>query len=66
MIRLTTTVLTVTTAFAISIAAVPQQKKPPQGFTSLFNGKDLSGWRGRQPNHNPAEEAKLSPEEHKQ
>jgi hypothetical protein len=32
----------------------------PKGFTKLFNGKDLAGWRGRQPNYNPAEEAALS------
>src|SRR5688572_12077041 len=50
-------------ACAISVAAAqPSQKKAPAGFTSLFNGKDLSGWRGRQPNYNPAEEAKLTPE----
>jgi hypothetical protein len=24
-----------------------QAVSPPEGFTSLFNGKDLSGWRGR-------------------
>ena len=41
-----------------------QTKQPPKGFTSLFNGKDLDGWRGRQPNYNPAEEVKLSKEEH--
>jgi hypothetical protein len=48
---------------ALVIAAPAQAQKPPSGFTSLFNGKDLSGWRGRQPNYNPAEEAKLSKEE---
>jgi hypothetical protein len=37
--------------------------KPPKGFTALFDGKDLKGWRGRQPNYNPVEEAKLAPEE---
>ena len=37
----------------------------PTGFTSLFNGKDLSGWRGRQPNYDPAAEAKLPAEERK-
>jgi hypothetical protein len=41
----------------------PAEIKPPKGFMSLFNGKDLTGWRGRQPNYNPAEEAKLSKEE---
>jgi hypothetical protein len=30
--------------------------QPPPGFTALFNGKDLSGWRGRKPNYNPQEE----------
>ena len=29
--------------------------KPPSGFTALFNGKDLTGWRGRQPNYNAVE-----------
>jgi hypothetical protein len=37
--------------------------QPPQGFTALFNGKYLSGWRGRQPNYDPAAEAALSKEE---
>jgi hypothetical protein len=46
--------------------AFPQERplnKPPQGFTVLFNGRDLSGWRGRQPNYSPHEEAVLSREE---
>jgi 3-keto-disaccharide hydrolase len=37
----------------------PAPQHAPKGFTSLFNGKDLTGWRGRQPNYNPADEAKL-------
>ena len=45
---------------SVAGTAVPQ---PPRGFTTLFNGKDLTGWRGRQPNYNPAEEAKLSKSE---
>ena len=28
-------------------AAYAQTDAPPEGFTRLFNGKDLSGWRGR-------------------
>ncbi len=43
----------------VAAAAAPAAGQPPKGFTSLFNGKDLTGWRGRQPNYNPAEEAKL-------
>ena len=49
-------------AGALMIAAPAAAQTPPAGFSSLFNGKDLTGWRGRQPNYNPAEEAKLSPE----
>jgi hypothetical protein len=33
--------------------------QPPAGFTAIFNGKDLTGWRGRQPNYNPLTEAAL-------
>jgi hypothetical protein len=38
---------------------------PPAGFTALFNGKDLSGWKGllESPYDNPAKRAKLPPEE---
>ncbi len=50
-------------AGVLSVAAPVAAQKPPAGFTSLFNGKDLDGWRGRQPNYNPVEEAKLSKEE---
>jgi hypothetical protein len=53
-------------AIAAGTAAMEIQKpdppKPPKGFTALFNGKDLTGWRGRQPNYNSAEEASLSKE----
>jgi hypothetical protein len=38
---------------------------PPEGFTALFNGKDLADWKGllKEPNDNPAKRARLSPEE---
>jgi hypothetical protein len=52
---------------AISAALGTAQQRPlneaPKGFVALFNGKDLTGWRGRQPNYDPREEAKLPPEE---
>jgi hypothetical protein len=41
----------------------PVKPKPPKGFTALFNGRDLTGWRGRQPNYDPEAEAALSKEE---
>jgi Domain of Unknown Function (DUF1080) len=37
--------------------------QPPKGFTLLFNGKDLSGWRGNQQDYNPALENALSPDD---
>jgi len=57
-------------SFAVSTSArgaldAPPQgvRKPPKGFVALFNGKDLSNWRGRQPNYDPAAEAALPKEE---
>lgn len=40
------------------------QPTPPEGFTALFNGKDLTGWKGllAGPNDNPIKRAALSPE----
>jgi len=38
----------------------------PAGFTALFNGKDLTGWKGllAGPNDNPINRAKLTPDAH--
>ncbi len=60
---------TFTAAFfilVVSLAAQTQNRllsRPPAGFTSLFDGKDLAGWRGRQPNYDPRAEAQLSKED---
>jgi hypothetical protein len=40
--------------------AGPADNKPPEGFTALFNGKDLTGWQGLV---DVKERAKLSPEQ---
>ena len=42
--------------------------KPPKGFVALFNGKDLTGWKGLliSPYDNPSERAKLSPDKLKE
>jgi hypothetical protein len=39
--------------------------RPPEGFLALFNGRDLTGWKGllSSPYDNPIRRAKLSPEE---
>src|SRR6476661_7705867 len=58
-----TVILSGILACGVLISAAPQIAKPPKGFTNLFNGTDLTGWRGRQPNYDPAAEAKLSKEE---
>lgn len=38
------------------LVSASQAAEPPPGFTSLFNGRDLSGWRGR-PHLDPRQEA---------
>jgi hypothetical protein len=46
----------------ISFAALPAQavdNTPPPGFVALFNGKDLTGWKGLVAN--PPARAKMSP-----
>jgi hypothetical protein len=42
-----------------------QDNTPPAGFVALFNGKDLTGWKGllKSPLDNPYNRAKLSPED---
>jgi hypothetical protein len=46
-------------------AARAEDNVPPEGFTALFNGKDLTGWKGllAGPNDNPILRAKLSEEQ---
>lgn len=57
--------LLVMTAGAVDVWAQTQQPTPP-GFTSLYNGRDLSGWRGRPGGggvFSPYVEAKFTDEE---
>jgi hypothetical protein len=53
----------VTLSLTLSVRAA--DNTPPPGFTALFNGKDLTGWKGllKPPLDNPAKRAKLTPEE---
>jgi hypothetical protein len=44
-------------------SASPPLNTAPEGFTNLFNGKDLTGWRGRKSDYSPYDEAKLSKEQ---
>jgi hypothetical protein len=41
-----TTALAFVAAPALRAGGLPQMPKPPAGFTALFNGKDLTGWKG--------------------
>ena len=44
----------------VSTLAAEELNKPPMGFKALFNGKDLTGWKGLV--GNPKTRAKMSPE----
>src|SRR5260221_14758933 len=65
--RLTVMLALAIAAGAAGVGAQKTQKpitpKAPKGFTVLFNGKDLAGWRGRQPNYDPEAEAALPKDE---
>ena len=53
---------------ATSTGAEQALNKPPKGFVALFNGKNLSGWKGllKGPYDNPAKRATLTPDRLKQ
>ncbi len=58
------TAVAIVSLVACRSAAQGADNMPPPGFTALFNGKDLTGWKGllKGPYDNPAQRAKLSPE----
>lgn len=51
-----------------SLAAEPPLNRPPEGFTALFNGQDLTGWKGlmKEPYDNPEKRATLTPDKAKE
>lgn len=52
------------TMVLVPLAARAADNTPPEGFTALFNGKDLSGWKGLvSHNGGPPGRAKLTPEQ---
>lgn len=53
----------------IRVKELPREETdntPPDGFTALFNGRDLAGWKGllASPHDNPIRRARLSADEH--
>jgi hypothetical protein len=57
-------VLTGVVVLVVSASAQAADNSPPPGFSALFNGKDLTGWKGllKPPLDNPAMRAKASPD----
>ncbi|MGE0608006.1 MAG: DUF1080 domain-containing protein [Pirellulales bacterium] len=47
--------------FSFSMPALAEDNTPPEGFTALFNGKDLTGWKGLVAD--PPKRAKMSADE---
>jgi len=65
----TTTLLTailLLLPLVVTAEAAAALNEPPEGFTALFNGKDLTGWKGllKGPYDNPAKRATLTAEEY--
>lgn len=54
--------LTLTWLLAAAALAGAAENTPPEGFTALFNGKDLSGWYGWS-TQDPTDLWKMTPEE---
>ena len=52
---------TLTLLLSLALPLLAQDAKPPEGFTALFNGKDLSGWWGAG-TEDPAKYLALPPE----
>jgi hypothetical protein len=55
-----TFVTALTLGLLVATAASAADNTPPEGFTALFNGQDLAGWKGLV--ENPKARAAMSPE----
>jgi hypothetical protein len=64
-VKLTTLIAFVLAAVPASLNLFAADNTPPEGFTALFNGKDLTNWKGllKEPLDSPARRAKASREE---
>ena len=61
------TLLLTSPAFAADEPSKRPDNQPPEGYVALFNGKDLSGWKGlpKAPLDNPFKRQAASPDEMK-
>jgi hypothetical protein len=55
------TIALIALACFVNFSSAETQNEPPEGFVALFNGKDLSGWKGLVAN--PPKRAKMSESE---
>ena len=55
----------ITLILSVAVPLRAADNTPPPGFIALFNGRDLTGWKGllKPPLDNPAKRAKLTPNE---
>jgi hypothetical protein len=65
MLRPTLTALLFSLIASSFVLAEEKLNTPPEGYTALFNGKDLTNWKGllKGPYDNPAKRATLSADE---
>lgn len=64
---LTLTLILCASGSLVGFGQEPSLNTPPAGFTALFNGKDLTGWKGLAgKGGSPYERAKLTPEQLKE
>jgi hypothetical protein len=59
------TLIGLSLVFLLISSAHAADNTPPEGFTAIFNGKDLTNWKGllKPPLDNPARRAKATPEQ---
>ncbi len=61
-LRLMLSAIAMTAVVATGSAVPAADNTPPEGFVALFNGRDLTGWKGLVATDNPFKRAELSPE----
>ena len=63
ILLLTAVFACLSTPFAVAAEPASPNNHPPAGFIALFNGHDLSGWKGLAVPNGPVAVAKMSPDQ---